>query len=283
MNTIRALAAASVLAGVALVAGAGEYDGPNGFSFEYPQGWSLATKEDRKELERVLRGQMRGAPALRVRDLEAIVYDPAATDFTANILVVIQPSNATLEQIEGEMASAVTQGIASEGGEVLEVHSDRITIDGREALSVRYDADFGEDPLIFQWVVVVPDDGRVYVACCTARADEADYFEPLFAKAIDSMRIRTGLAALWHDTPAWLRWGLIATVVLVVGRAVFVRWQRAALRRPADAWQGEPAADPLDSIGEPVDRPRATPPPPPTAKWRQPESTPIRHVRGGED
>ena len=80
--------AAMILVGTGAPAGAETFRGSKGLSFDYPDGWIAATNDQRDQILKCARAQIKGMWDSDLEDVEAVVHAPAFGGFTANAIIL---------------------------------------------------------------------------------------------------------------------------------------------------------------------------------------------------
>jgi len=196
-----------------------------GFSLEYPDDWVVASKEQRETMSTEIRRAFNKIGAPDLEKMAVVILNLNDDEFAENINVVIGEKAPRIKQdSDKEYAKAMRQQLSQLGLRPNNLTTEVTTIASRKAISARYDVDFpGGVGKVRQWQVIIPAAGKTYVITCSARPADFAATEPIFSKTINSLQISAGLAGLWHQVPAPLRYALIGGLIGgLVGVVVFL-------------------------------------------------------------
>lgn len=234
------------------------FTGHDGFSLEYPDGWihnaSLNYDFDKPGIEKpIVQGMVRSPQT-----------GPTGFNTNATIVVVREANGideATLPAYRQQVASEVEKA----GISLSDIQSKVISLNGRKAFSVTWNARMAESPVIRQTQRVVTGEGKAYIVTCSAAASEYTRHEATFEKIFQSMRVPGA------DNPVRGGWFTDAVTIGIAGglaAAVVVAalWMRKRKAAQNTAFGASPLNTPYVSPYAPA----ATLPPPPTARVHTP-------------
>ena len=215
-----------------LCAKAGEFTGPGGIAFRYPEGWVEAPEGRRKEALDLARS---GIPqeANRV-EVAAMFLDPNDPTGRATLTVLATEGGLAVNDDSIRYAQkSVTRAYERAGCTVQFLSSRPVRAADRKAILIEANVLVpGEATALREWRVLVPAGRRMLCMICLAGASDFARYEAGFSQAIATLQPgREGAT----PNALWAR-GLVALGVLVLAW-VFLRSARrktAASRREKD-------------------------------------------------
>lgn len=184
----------------------------NGISFRYPDTWQVASKENRQALIQELRGteQFRQIDLDR---LEALIFNPAGTDFLENMNIGFIPGGMEVS------AEEVSKGVEALG-EVMtragmppdNIHGSVLRLGDNAAISIEWDVSM-QGYRLHQWGIVIPGGDRSVMLTCSATAADFESVRPKFKETVVSINTNAGLIGAWHEVPKAIQWAIIGTLL----------------------------------------------------------------------
>lgn len=194
---------------------AAEVTSPRGFSFKHPDDWKVLTASQQETVSHELKSLLERLGKINLHSMAVMVVNPVEDAFAENINVVVAPGVPKADAAaDREYAQALSQMYSTAGVHVVGSKVERTKFGGREVLSAHSDVRFpGHDDVVRQWQVVFPGRSQSYVVTCSAQVSDFHRYEPIFAEAIESMRVDVGLGGLWYSLPTGMRWAIVGGLV----------------------------------------------------------------------
>ncbi|MBM3890021.1 MAG: hypothetical protein FJ388_12970, partial [Verrucomicrobia bacterium] len=195
-----------------------EFKSKQGFSFEYPAHWMVATKEQTRGVGQVLKTV---APNIKQADMSRIavlVYNPTLRQFAENLNVVVTRGAIPINQkTREEYAAAVTDGYRKAGGKLSEVKTSIVQVAGRDAMTIRFLASLPRvGTPVRHWQVSVPGKRQTYIVTCSAQDGDWPRLEPVFERMINSLRIEPDTGPSWDGLLGYPKGVIVGAVLGVV-------------------------------------------------------------------
>ena len=168
---------------------------PRGFSLKYPEGWKIASAEERADAARNVARyfeQFRGADPAKV---PVMIYHPGQEEFAENITCSVGPGSVSKITADSarQYVSGLREGFEKLGARLGSVRAEAIDVGKRKAISARWDVTVRDvkEP-VRQWQLLVPGRSQDYVITCSAFASRFERYEPLFSAVVRSIEVDVG-------------------------------------------------------------------------------------------
>jgi hypothetical protein len=157
--------------GVVFPSQAEEFKSPKGFSFTYPDGWQVASKEQLGKIAEEAKKKGAGmAPGYAV-----MLFGPRSDDFSPNMNVIVVPEKIVLNAKNEKDLVTVVQTQFASAGKTPAVKPGHITIGGTKAYTMAYEiTDPASGKVIRTWMVMLPGEKRTYTITCAALKSQWD-------------------------------------------------------------------------------------------------------------
>lgn len=244
MHRVPFAATTLVVVFASAVAQAAEFTSDKGFSLEYPDGWKIATKDERDAIQGVARAALKNLKDVDFDKIAVLIFHPEMDEFVENVnVVVVNESLRINDKAKEEYAENLRKQFSQIGVPIQGLQTSITEVGGRKALSGRYKAKYPTlAGLVRQWQLFVPAGRRTYIVTCSALDGDYARVEPAFTRVVNSLEIEGagGLADFWFGLPRIFQFALIGGAI---GGAIgLIQW---LVRRPKS-----PPTDPyLDSFG----------------------------------
>ncbi len=187
------------------------FNSTQGFSFEYPQKWVVATKEQQIAASSELKSAFKQLGDINFDRIAAVVFNPADDGFIESVNVVItQGSIPVNEDSRQKHIQAVTEQLRNAGVKVTDIKSELTRFGEHQALSLQQTLnDPSGNGLIRQWQIAMPGRNQTYIITATARVENFPTYEASFKKIFESFEVDGGSLGFWHGLPGWVQNALI--------------------------------------------------------------------------
>ena len=170
------------------------FDSPDGYSFDYLNGWEVMTKEEQNAIDTLTK--MRGKDfSKQFRDCSSIFFRKDALDaeFTPISFIVLERGNKIVVDaaLKEKMQTEVPPAYRAKGFSVNDFEITTIRVAGRDAISMHFNGTLPDDkqPIRF-WLVIVPGEKNILsIGSIAAKADFSAN-EPAFKTIIDTFSIK---------------------------------------------------------------------------------------------
>ena len=125
--------AAMILVGTGAPAGAETFRGSKGLSFDYPDGWIAATNDQRDQILKCARAQIKGMWDSDLEDVEAVVHAPAFGGFTANAIILRIGRTDDVDTIKKQIEQGFEESAGVQGLSVWDFDCQIVDVNGRAA------------------------------------------------------------------------------------------------------------------------------------------------------
>ncbi|MCU0917830.1 MAG: hypothetical protein MUC88_25195 [Planctomycetes bacterium] len=190
------------------------FSSPQGFSFDYPAGWIVATEETRAAVMEEARPILEKLGNVDFRTVAAMVFDPCDDGFIENVNVIITPGRLPINEESRRKLSQVTaQQLRNSGIGAADERTEIVTFDERRAISThRTVTGLVPGVTVRQWQIVLPGRNRTYTV--TASATEATFprYETHFRTILAGFRPDGGAMGLWHRLPRVAQYAIIGGI-----------------------------------------------------------------------
>jgi hypothetical protein len=169
-----------------------KHAGPRGLSLKYPEGWKVASAEERAEVAGSIKRyfeQFSGADPARV---PVMIYNPGQEEYAENVNCSV--GRGPVPEMTAEGAKQYVAPLRGEfeklGARLTSVRAEAIEVGNRKAISARWDISVrGIQGPIRQWQVLVPGKSELYAVTCSALASRFERYEQLFSAVIQSVEV----------------------------------------------------------------------------------------------
>ncbi|MBI5684128.1 MAG: HEAT repeat domain-containing protein [Verrucomicrobia bacterium] len=192
-----------------------EFKSKQGFSFAYPAHWAIATKEQTRDIARVLKSV---APNIQQADMNRVavlVYDAASREFAESLNVVVSRGAMPInDQSREQYAAAVTDGYRRASGNVTDINVSVTQVAGRDAMTIRFLASWPQvNKFVRHWQVAVPAKCQTFIFTCSARDADWARLEPVFERMINSVQLEPDIASSFDTLPGYARGIIIGGLI----------------------------------------------------------------------
>ena len=168
---------------------------PRGFSLKYPEGWKIASADERAEVAGNVKryfDQLRDVDPSKV---PVMIFNPGQDGFAENVNCSMGPGSLPEISSDGakQYVKGLREGLEKLGAPLANVRAEAIGIGNKKAISARWDVTVRDvkEP-IRQWQVSVPGKSQLYVFTCSAFASRFERYEPLFSAVVQSIEVDAG-------------------------------------------------------------------------------------------
>ncbi len=195
--------------------GAKEFKGQQGFSFEYPASWVIATKEQTQKAGKALESVAPNIKQVDLNRMAVAVYNPAYQEFAENLNVVITRGAIPIDtNMCSKYSATITDGFRKTGINVSDVQVSFATVAGINAVTAHWQTLWprGRAP-IRHWQVSVPHKRQTFIITCSARNTDWARLEPLFQRMVNSLRFEPDMIPSFDELPGYVKGMIIGGII----------------------------------------------------------------------
>jgi hypothetical protein len=193
-----------------------EFKSKQGFSFEYPASWAVATKEQTRGVGKVLKTVAPNLKHVDLNRIDVLVYNAASQEFAESLNVVVTRGAIPInEETRNKYAGMVTDGYRQAGASLFDVKTSVAHVAGTNALTIRFLAAWPrvQRIVIRHWQTSVPGKRKTFIVTCSARDGDWTRLEPVFERMVNSLRIEPDTAPSWDALPGYAKGMIIGAVI----------------------------------------------------------------------
>jgi hypothetical protein len=195
------------------------FSGTQGFSFEYPNGWVVLTKEQQRALVNEYKTVLGKLGEIDFDRITVAVFNPQNSEFPENVNVVVAPGSIPVnEDSRQKHAQTMSEGMQTAGVTVTNIVSDITKFGEKQALSLQWTMKHPALGIsIRQWQVAIPGRNQTYIITASASAANFQTYEAGFKRAFESFEVDGGSLGFWHSLPGWVQnaiWGAVIGMVI---------------------------------------------------------------------
>ncbi len=229
----------SLIAGFLLIvlatqARAGHFSSASGFSFDYPDGWVVATKEQRQAVRERYKAVFEKMGDVDLGKMAVLVFNPENDGFAENVNVVVSAGRMPVnEDSRRKLEQAFSEQLGRAGLTPIDLRSEIVTFGRRKAISTRWImAGLVPGVVLRQWQVAIPGRNQTYAVTASASTTTFPQYEPRFRSIFASFKADAGALGFWHGLPGIVQSAIIGGITAGIAAAIGVRL-RPVFRRKA--------------------------------------------------
>jgi len=194
------------------------FSSTQGFSFAYPEGWVVLTKEQQHVLVNEYKTVLGKLGDVNFDAMAVIVFNPQNEEFPENINVIVAPGMVPVnEDSKQKHTQTMSEGMRNAGITVTDTVSEITKFGDREALSLRMTLNYPSlSRPIRQWQVALPGRNQTYIITASAGAASFQTYEGAFKRALESFEVDGGSFWFWHSLPAVAQYAIGGAVIGLV-------------------------------------------------------------------
>lgn len=191
------------------------FSSTQGFSFEYPKGWVVVTKEQKRILIDEYKAIFEKLGKVNFDRMAVMVFNPENDEYAENVNVVVSPGRMPASEDSREkLAEMLPKQLRDAGIEATDVFSKITKFGDKQALSVHWTANYPTGVgSIRQWQVAIPGRNQTYIITASASTASFHVYEASFKIISDSFEVDGGSLGVWHSLPKWTQNALVGGVI----------------------------------------------------------------------
>ena len=169
---------------------AGEFSGPQGFSFAFPEGWIALSEQDRQNMG-LAENELVQRAKIDLTLIAVLVVQPGNDDFCPSFNVVVNsPETPINEKAKDEILSIVSTKLRSVGMTVIEPTAEIRKIGANSVIVMDYRSRIPAMPFeLRQRQVFFTGGGKNFIVTCSAKMAEFDAVSPAFDSMLASFKV----------------------------------------------------------------------------------------------
>jgi hypothetical protein len=194
------------------------FSSAQGFSFEYPGGWVVLTKEQQHILVNEYKTVLGKLGDINFDTMAVVVFSPQNDDYPENLNVVVTPGSIPVnEDSRQKHAQILPEQMRDAGLTVADIVGEITKFGNREALSLRMTVNHPSmGGSIRQWQVAMPGRNQTYIITASASAASFQASEEIFKRTFESFEVDGGSIWFWHSLPGVAQYAIGGAVIGMV-------------------------------------------------------------------